>query len=672
MRVWKNMSIKKKFLIGMGIIAASTISSAVMFMYVLLNIDANYVEYAHGVSLNQELLEREQQHLQWVSTLSIYLLEEKPQEVKVVKAPDQCGFGKWYYGAGRKNATAAFPFIAHELAAIEELHKALHATAQEIENLVKAGNIDEAHHVYSTKTLPALQGVQGVLTSIRSQLHTAMQEQRAVFDAEIRSAYVIAVTFGAISCLAVLIMAIFLFSNILKPVERITRFSQDCMDGRASELNLGRGDELGVLAANLSDMMEHLGEQLAFSQGILHGMAVPCSVFSAEDKTVFTNQRMLDLIERDGVPEDYYGQTSGEYIWGDKNSETLSTRALRENTSLHVAREIKTHKGNKRHVQISSAPFHNKNGKILGTLSIWIDISEVMDKQQAIEESGRRIAEVAASAQDVAHSVSAASVEISVQVEQANKGSSVQRDRVGETATAMAQMNATVIEVARNAAETARATGEAKDKAQEGAKVVSELVRGVDEVTTLAGAMKDGMTNLSKQADGIGIIINVINDIADQTNLLALNAAIEAARAGEAGRGFAVVADEVRKLAEKTMEATSEVGNVVRGIQKETTDSMASVDNAASAVGRVSLLANQAGDSLLSIVSLVEGAADQVQSIATAAEEQSATSNEINEAVGDVARISDETSSAMQEAARAVEDLATQANALRGLIERLQ
>jgi methyl-accepting chemotaxis protein len=380
---------------------------------------------------------------------------------------------------------------------------------------------------------------------------------------------------------------------------------------------------------------------------------------------------MMDLIERSGEPEQYYGQLSGEYIWGDKNSETLSTRALRENKTLSAEREITTHKGNKRHVSISSSPIHDKSGALLGTLSIWIDITEVIDKQRAIEDSSRRIAEVAASAQEVAHNVASASSEISVQIDQANNGSMVQRDRVGETATAMAQMNATVVEVARNAADTSRTTEEAKEKAQEGATVVSELMRGVDNVTVLAGAVKDGMHTLGKQADGIGAIINVINDIADQTNLLALNAAIEAARAGEAGRGFAVVADEVRKLAEKTMQATSEVGNVIKGIQEETRNSTVSVDNAAEAVGRVAELASQAGESLTAIVELVEDAAGKAYAIATAAEEQSATSNEINTAVGDVARISDETSGAMLEAAKAVEDLAAQANILSGLIERL-
>ncbi|MDP2846999.1 MAG: methyl-accepting chemotaxis protein, partial [Humidesulfovibrio sp.] len=195
---------------------------------------------------------------------------------------------------------------------------------------------------------------------------------------------------------------------------------------------------------------------------------------------------------------------------------------------------------------------------------------------------------------------------------------------------------------------------------------------GINTMQSVSMSLKEDMGQLGKQAEGIGQIMNVISDIADQTNLLALNAAIEAARAGDAGRGFAVVADEVRKLAEKTMNATREVGDAIRGIQEGARKNMDNVDRAVHTVEEATKLANTSGEALHEIVSLVDTATDQVRSIATASEEQSATSEEINRSIEDINRISGETADAMRQSAQAVGELANQTQSLRTLIERMK
>jgi methyl-accepting chemotaxis protein len=268
--------------------------------------------------------------------------------------------------------------------------------------------------------------------------------------------------------------------------------------------------------------------------------------------------------------------------------------------------------------------------------------------------------------------VTAASEELSAQIEQSSRGAEEQARRVGETATAMEEMNATVLEVAKNASRAAETADKAKAKATEGAEVVTRMVNGIGEVQTQSAEMKDDMASLGKQAEGIGQILNVISDIADQTNLLALNAAIEAARAGEAGRGFAVVADEVRKLAEKTMTATKEVGDAIRGIQGGTRKNIENVEQSVAKIEAATGLAVQAGEALKAIVALVDTTSDQVRSIATASEEQSAASEEINRSIDDVNRISAETSDAMRQSAQAVGEMANQAQVLKGLIERMK
>ncbi len=257
-------------------------------------------------------------------------------------------------------------------------------------------------------------------------------------------------------------------------------------------------------------------------------------------------------------------------------------------------------------------------------------------------------------------------------VDQASRGANKQSMRAEETATAMEQMNAAVLEVAKNASSSAEASDEARTKAQLGAKVVSQVVAAISQVRNKAQELKSNMADLDRQAEAIDQVMNVITDIADQTNLLALNAAIEAARAGEAGRGFAVVADEVRKLAEKTMAATKEVGTTVMGIQNGTRSNVQNVEQAVELVEHATGLAEQSGDALSEIVTLVEAVSDQVRSIATASEQQSSTSEEINRSFEEINRISQETDGVMQEASQAVNELVEHTHALQDLVVDLR
>jgi methyl-accepting chemotaxis protein len=236
----------------------------------------------------------------------------------------------------------------------------------------------------------------------------------------------------------------------------------------------------------------------------------------------------------------------------------------------------------------------------------------------------------------------------------------------------MEEMNATVLEVAHNASRAAETSENARKNATHGAQIVAQVVAGINEVQRSSEELKTNMAALGRQADGIGTILSVISDIADQTNLLALNAAIEAARAGDAGRGFAVVADEVRKLAEKTMTATKEVGDAIRGIQDGTHKNILGVDRSVEHIQKATTLAQDSGQALQTIVGLVESSSDQVRSIATAAEQQSATSEEINRSVDDISRISNDTANAMSHASTAVVELARQAQTLKNLTNQLR
>ena len=299
---------------------------------------------------------------------------------------------------------------------------------------------------------------------------------------------------------------------------------------------------------------------------------------------------------------------------------------------------------------------------------------EAAQKAQAAAENAKREGMLAAAGQleGVVAGASSAAEELSAQIEQSSRGSQEQASRVAETATAVEEMNSTVLEVARNAGSAAEISAQTKAKAEHGATVVQDVVGAITTVQRDSTALKGDMGKLAEHAQNINQIMGVISDIADQTNLLALNAAIEAARAGEAGRGFAVVADEVRKLAEKTMASTTDVGNAIRAIQQSTADSTKQVDATVKNVEQATMLAGQCGEALREIVTLADSTADQVRAIATASEQQSASSEEIARSITQVNTIADETARAMEEAALAISELARQNQNLATLIDDMK
>jgi methyl-accepting chemotaxis protein len=259
--------------------------------------------------------------------------------------------------------------------------------------------------------------------------------------------------------------------------------------------------------------------------------------------------------------------------------------------------------------------------------------------------------------------------ESSAQIRESAKAVTVtaeqQMDRLEQTASAMNEMTVTVTEVARNAQQASTAANDAKQHSQHGMSVVSEmnndinsLVSGIDQVSVV-------IKSLAEQTDNIGSILDVIQGVAEQTNLLALNAAIEAARAGEQGRGFAVVADEVRNLANRTQQSTDEIQQVITNLQSEAGRSVALMQSNSNSAEATATKSNEANQALEAINSSVEEIQDMNNQIATAAEQQTVVAEEINASIvtlNDMAKGTFDTAGNNSKMAKSLQESATSLN----------
>ncbi len=268
--------------------------------------------------------------------------------------------------------------------------------------------------------------------------------------------------------------------------------------------------------------------------------------------------------------------------------------------------------------------------------------------------------------------VSSAAAELDSTAGEMALGTEEVASQAGTVAAAGEEMTATSNDIAQNCMTAAEGARRASAAAVAGAAVVQETVQGMGRIAARVRESASTVESLGARSDQIGEIIGTIEDIADQTNLLALNAAIEAARAGEQGRGFAVVADEVRALAERTTRATGEIGNMIKSIQSETRSAVGAMEGGVKEVEKGTAEAAKSGEALQDIIAQIESVTQQVNQIAVAAEEQTATTSEISSNMQQITAVVHQTAKGAQQSAAAAGQLSQLAESLQRVVKQFK
>lgn len=422
--------------------------------------------------------------------------------------------------------------------------------------------------------------------------------QAALFNSSITLGIIFSIGFGII-----IVSIVFVANKINKPVQKLKSGAAEVTKGNYDvELDIAANDEIGELADYFANMIGSI------------------------------------RVSRDQLLE--------EKANVDRKVEEATYELNHQNEYLSSAVEKVVTKMNKvaegdLTVEIESEDIEDDINNLIRAINLSVSKNRVMIRSvnDAIASSVSSAAQISASSEQMARGIQSSSV------------------RISEVASATEEMTSTIIETTRNISRASETIKHASDLAKTGNEIVSQSITGMEAIEKTIKDAAKLVETLGVNSEQIGEITKVINEIADQTNLLALNAAIEAARAGEHGRGFAVVADEVKKLAEKTTKATTEISDMIVKIQADTTIAVNSITEGTREVEAGKVLVNKTGKALADIYNIEKEVNDLMMQVATASEEQSSTAEEVSKNINELHNLSNETSIGVTEVSRAIEDL---------------
>ena len=463
-------------------------------------------------------------------------------------------------------------------------------------------------------------------------------------------------------------MRLFFDKIIYKPIKNLTSIADKLSSGDVNvKIDSAAQDEIGQLEKSFSSIVDSIKDQSEIAEMISSGnLKASAKIKSENDILSISMNKVVDTLRKliDEVGSLTKSAADGK----------LSARG---DVTKYEGGYKEIIKGINETLDAIIAPIKEGVASLEkmadGDLTIRIT-SDYNGDHQLIKNSINTVAaSLNKTLREVEEAISAtasASHEISSSAEEMSAGASEQSGQTTEVAGAVEEMTRTILETTKNSSMAAKSAKNSGITAKEGGKVVAETIEGMNRIAEVVKKSAGTVQELGKSSDQIGEIVQVIDDIADQTNLLALNAAIEAARAGEQGRGFAVVADEVRKLAERTTKATKEIAGMIRQIQKDTSGAVESMTKGTEEVEKGKALADKAGKSLNEIIQGADKVVDIITQVAAASEEQSATSEQISKNIELINNVARESTTGIQQIAKASEDLSRLTNNLQELISK--
>ncbi|MFH0734671.1 MAG: methyl-accepting chemotaxis protein [bacterium] len=577
---------------------------------------------------------------------------------------------------------------------------------EKVIQLVKQNNVDKALLLYRNEMENIRKNTQTLFDKLNKMNLNEAQRRSELNASETESAIVLMVILIISGIVIAVVLGTFISRKISRPINLLAVAANKFSNGEKNiEIDVSSTDEVGALAKAFNTMVDKISEQLQY----LDNLPTPVMIINKEFNIQYMNKSgaaILGKNQQEIINKKCYDCLNTEDC---KTEKCACAQAINydktktEETNANI-------RGQKIPIMYSGSPIKDKKGNIIGALEYVVDISEIKNLQnylnrktsELLTEMGKfstgdltvsvntekdddigklfggfnlsvqKIRELLTEVTSAIEATARAGSEISSSTEELAAGSQEQSSQAGEIAGAINQMSAAILQTSKHASSAAENAKNAGAIALEGGKVVESTILGMNRIETVVNEAAKTIEELGKSSIEIGEIIQVIDGIADQTNLLALNAAIEAARAGEQGRGFAVVADEVRKLAERTTSATKEIANKIKKIQTDTGGVIISINEGTKEVKVGKELAVKAGDSLRQIMGAVNQVIDVADQVAAASEEQSSTSEQISGNIELINNVIQEAASGTQQIAHSVEDLNQLTENLQILISKFQ